>query len=163
MFIVLLGATEHGTTVLVKKGLYTEVTSTYGKGCVCEFQSGHTLSADSVYSSTKQTHTHTHTPFNSGSRHPLARQQGQPIHTVTTQQGSNSRGPLKSHYCTSLVKLVTLWERKSSTGQIHGENCEPIFCCLDFSFQGQSLEETHKNSHKTNSCYSFLLPPASKE
>lgn len=58
-------------------------------------------------------HTHTHTlahkPFNSGSRHLLARHQGQPIHTVTTQQGSNSRAPLKSHYCTSLFKLVPQW------------------------------------------------------
>lgn len=57
----------------------------------------------------KRTHTLAHKPFNSGSRHLLARHQRQPIHTVSTQQGSNSGGPLKSHYCTSLFKLLPQW------------------------------------------------------
>lgn len=52
----------------------------------------------------RRTDTHAHKPFSCGSRHPLARQLEQAIHTVTAQQGSNSRGLLKSHYCTSLVK-----------------------------------------------------------
>lgn len=54
-------------------------------------------------------HLHINHWTDSGSRHLLAWHQGQPIHTVTTQQGSNSRGPLKSHYCTSLFKLVSQW------------------------------------------------------
>ena len=152
------------------------VTSTYGKGRVCEFQSWHTLISVSltgrcvlwrhklcelfpkyqldqhVYrqqmgsiqgAGTKvPKHTYIHTvpckPSGSGSRYPLEQQA---MYALTAQQGSISRAPLKIYYGTSPFVFAPLWNKVNS---LQWKLWIRIFCRLNFSFQGQSLEETHK-------------------
>lgn len=60
-----------------------------------------TLSSCRRVNTTDTPHTHRNDP-KGGCRPLLAPHQGQPSHRATTQQGSNSRGPLKSHHCASL-------------------------------------------------------------